>query len=277
MVFENEQDMLTRVIAEVPFVELDCQFVNIEQGCSNTSFQLKSGTERYFIKFFDSDNFVLRDRSALFELQHQIAQLDWAIAPVFLSDDASFQIDRWYQGDNLEQAQLSKKKKIELTAQLLAALHTLEIDCEPLALIDDWQQYAQSIEDLDADSLENQIHSASDIYSKSNENIFCHNDLSFCNVLHSAPVMACDWEYAARGNRFFDIASCMLTNALSNEEKPYFIEHYVRHWKTLKPQHTLTLSECAHLVKQIQPVVELTHSLWFQAQKEHNQTLYRFN
>lgn len=277
MVFETEQGMLARVIAEVPFTEPTCQFVNIEQGCSNTSFQLKNGANRYFIKFFDSDNFVLRDRTALFELQHQIAQLDWAIKPVFLSDDASFQIDQWYQGDNLDQAQISRAKKIELTAHLLATLHTLVIECDHLNLPSDWNQYARSIEHLDQKRFDNETQKAWRLYSESNENIFCHNDLSFCNVLHSAPVMACDWEYAAKGNRFFDIASCILTNALSIEENQCFIEQYMRQWKTLKPNHGLTLNECKHNVEQIKCVVELTHSLWFQAQKEHTQTLYSFN
>lgn len=277
MVFETEQDMLARVLAEVPFAEPDCQFVNIEQGCSNTSFQLKNGSERYFIKFFDSDNFVLRNRHALFELQHQIAQLDWAITPVFLSDDAYFQIDEWYQGDNLEQAQLSQQKKLELAAHLLAALHTLEIDCDKLDLRKDWRQYAHSIEDIEQDQFDADTKIAWALYSQLNENIFCHNDLSFSNVLHSAPVMACDWEYAAKGNRFFDIASCAVSNALSHDQKHYFIEKYMAYWKSLKPHHGLTLKECKDNVAQIHPVVELTHSLWFQAQKVHTQTLYSFS
>lgn len=266
-----ENGLLAKVQSEVPFIDTNCSFINIEQGFSNTSFQLKTPSDRYFIKFFDSDDFVTRNRQYLFDIQAQISQLGLAIRPIYIASDCTFQIDEWYQGDNLDQALLSPHKKLSLVAHLMASLHTLDIICKPLDLKQDWHRYLAHVGHEHSDDLQLKITQHLKTYQESNENIFCHNDMSFANVLDSAPVIACDWEYAALGNRFFDLSGCIINNHLTNEQSDYFLREYVNGWKSLRPDYHLSLADCTGIVKDIEPVTEFTYQLWFEAQRFHQQ------
>lgn len=55
----------------------------------------------------------------------------------------------------------------------------------------------------------------------------CHNDLLLANfILEGDNLRIIDWEYAGRGNRFFDLGNFAAHNELSDAEELLLLEHY---------------------------------------------------
>ncbi len=96
-------------------------------------------------------------------------------------------------------------------ADLLRSIHALPDRSPPLSLKKVTSQYWEAIAHQSLTSLALDPHSASiskDLELLDSESpCFCHNDLTPENIGRSDDqLLAIDWEYAARGNRHFDIA-----------------------------------------------------------------------
>lgn len=187
------------------------------------------------------------------------------------------------------QQQHSQKKKNgqkitdpqELTpqqmAQVLARLHALPVSGHPLNLYARWQHYLEvanitptnalfdkvcelrhhvicseraSYGDVDAENRSNDSVGKSDI-------VICHNDLLKAHVLKATatPPLLIDWEYAAAGNRYFDLASCCLINEFTDAESAQLVNAYADEMG-ICPQRALSQH------KLFADIVEVTNALW---------------
>ena len=90
--------------------------------------------------------------------------------------------------------------------------------------------------------------------------VLCHNDLLSSHVLcrqGDMPVVI-DWEYAAMGNRYFDIASCCMINKLDPSTCQQLLACYA---KLL----SIPLVIARDKLVQHMEIVALTNALWFEA------------
>jgi aminoglycoside phosphotransferase (APT) family kinase protein len=95
-----------------------------------------------------------------------------------------------------------------LRADLLRAIHGLAVDARPLALPDYLDACALQARDP-APALTTTVRAlAEELGAAPGGPVLCHNDLSAANRLwHGDRLLALDWEYAARGNPWYDIAA----------------------------------------------------------------------
>ncbi|TDF39730.1 hypothetical protein EYS14_09500 [Alteromonadaceae bacterium M269] len=238
-----------------------------QQGLSNSAYQLIYEGKLYFLKVLDSNHFIQLARKQLFELQGVLADKSFAPEAIYLDPQERFQIDAWVDGKTLSEATLTTTDKLATLAVTMAAIHTVEVTIPELNLRADWFTYYNKIgTDLDEEIYE-RINRYETRYQATNEKVLCHNDLALAHCHANNPKLAYDWEYAAIGNRFYDLASCIDVNQLDNRDTEFFLDAY---WA--ETQQALSFLSCskAQLKDNVAAMKELvlyTNDLWFEASR----------
>ncbi|WP_394222033.1 phosphotransferase [Alteromonas gracilis] len=221
--------------------------------------QLSDEFSRDFaVKWMGNDDFSGVNRAHQFALQQQLFKLGIAPQPLWLSDDETIWVEQWLE--NTSNPELTPKQ----LATALALIHQLPVTARPLELAARWQHYIKAAA-LDEDSFlfkKAQALRSNVIQSEQNDQdyVLCHNDL-LINHLMLTPnneLKVIDWEYAAMGNRYFDLASCGLINKLSKASSLDLVKHYAS---------VMNIDE-NYAVKNFElhvDIVEVTNDLWFAA------------
>jgi thiamine kinase-like enzyme len=116
-------------------------------------------------------------------------------------------------------------------AAALATIHQLQppFELPSLDLIERLQQYRQQL-DLDQNTLFEVNETIKQIQSQTSTMGLCHNDLNPLNIICQRDKMwILDWEYAANGDIFFDLAGFIVEQQLSSDAEKMFLDAYQRH------------------------------------------------
>lgn len=232
----------------------------IQGGKINYSYFLHSGSDRFFLKTFEFNHFAPSDRQALFFQQQRLAEFGKAAYPHYLSNAHNFQVEVCIDHVSLREANITREIKVQHLARTLWEIH----QCSPVALsIDlpkDWLLYLDIAGQSDNQQLLRKIDHCKQSWIDTHkvDQVLCHNDLSFEHVTFSEPSVVFDWEYAALGNRYFDMAACAKINCLSNSEVELLQACYAQFSEI--PLHTVAMG-----MQQQVPTVELTNELWYLA------------
>lgn len=232
-------------------------------GDINRVFRLADGEQCYAVKWTGDDSFSGINKAGLFALQKNIAAEGLAPMPCWLSDDRRLWVEHWYQSDDLVfGSDGCSESDIRALAFVLSAVHKLSLDAEPLDLPARWQHYIAlaGLADDDPLAMEAAAMVAADTagVEADSDRVLCHNDLSLPHILNRQKPLVVDWEYAAIGNRYFDVASCAHINGLSPEQAAYL---YVAYADLSRLRPVSVLAKC----RQQEAVVALTASLWYAA------------
>ena len=217
----------------------------------------------FAVKWLGDDRFSGIDRTYQFALQKKLCRLGLAPQPIWLSDDETIWVEQW-QSDTTNPSLTP-----QCLAQTLASVHQLQIKAHPLKLAARWQHYID-IAKLNTDSI---------LYQKAgrlrpkvlqseqadNDSVLCHNDLAVNHILirRDNTLTVIDWEYAAMGNRYFDLASCALINKLDSMTSTELVKRYA---DIMRINQQIALAEF-NLHKEI---VSVTNDLWFAALKAND-------
>ena len=215
------------------------------------------------VKWLGDDDFSGVERRHQFALQQQLHEVGIAPQPIWLSDDEKIWVEQWES--HSASAELSSTRRPSHTlAETLARIHSLSITARPLNLVSRWQHYCD-VAKLDTGSelyLKAQALQKSVIKSEQDDEdcVLCHNDLLINHLLVDSnyAVVIIDWEYAAMGNRYFDLASCCLINKLDKSESEELVAHYA---KVMNIDEVVALSK----FKLHTDIVHITNDLWFAA------------
>ncbi|WJG08338.1 phosphotransferase [Aliiglaciecola sp. LCG003] len=237
----------------------------ITGGTVNQSYRLYDGETIYFLKTFELNHIAPTDRQALFYQQAQLADLGRATKPVYLSKAHDFQVELWFEHVSLSKATIDTQQKIICLAKVLFDIHHLPTVATSLDLPKDWLLY------LDAAGRQNlaywmeriELCKADWIDTHKVDQVLCHNDLAMEHIAMAEVPVIFDWEYAALGNRYFDLAACALINRLDHSEILSLQTHYA-HLSGLEPQWVF--EQCQRQF----PIVKLTNDLWYLAAAEVN-------
>ncbi|MCO7224370.1 phosphotransferase [Pleionea sp. CnH1-48] len=227
-------------------------------GEVNHSFVLLSGEQRFFLKLFEQDELLPAGRDAQYELQLRLSKHHLAMEPVYFNHELGCQVESWFDGDNLLKLDAAIEQKIDILAETLAAIHNTDINAQPLPLPEVWQRYIEAAK-LDIDpSLRDRVERAERIFAdtKTSSKVLCHNDLSLQHVGLSSSRMVFDWEYAAMGNRYFDLASCIDVNGFDGSQAQLLLNKYCG-FSGIEEEHALAST------LQQDELVKLTCELWF--------------
>jgi thiamine kinase len=235
----------------------DIHITALQGGAINRSFCVEQGDKRYFLKLFDNATVEKLDRQALFYQQQYLAKEGLAPSPVYLSNNRDFQLDHWISATNLQQSTLTRLEKCELLAHTLSKIHHFDMPLVKLDLEHDWRYYLSLCNRKLTTAEQQEMSVMLNYWQQQSQqlSVVCHNDLAFCHVTESPATVVFDWEYSALSNPFFDLASCISINQLSESEQNVLITTYALNM-------ALAVADVRHKVAKMLPVVVKTNELW---------------
>ncbi|MEW9798193.1 phosphotransferase [Alteromonas sp. CYL-A6] len=224
-------------------------------GTVNSVFKLYDAQQAFAVKWVGEDTFSGIDRFHQFVLQEQLARRGMAPRPVWLSDDGRLWVEVW-----VNTACVPVETDVVYTlASVLAHIHNQPVTARPLNLEARWEHYIE-VAGLDAasalvkqaDQLRPRLRASQ---SSTNDLVLCHNDLSYGHIIDQQHHIVVDWEYSAMGNRFFDLASCVMINDLSERQSERLCFYYAE-------QAGLPLHQVTRALAVQSDIVALTNELW---------------
>ncbi|NMH59555.1 phosphotransferase [Alteromonas ponticola] len=241
-------------------LELDsgAELQQIQGGVINQTFKLTDKARSFAVKWIADDAFSGINRFHQFVLQEQLAHRNIAPMPVWLSDDGRLWVESWCEPKPLS---ANATEQITALANGLSTIHSQPITARPLELFERLKHYLKVAQIPSDDPLAQRTNELSKrLHPGSDDSALtlCHNDLALAHILDSAAPVIVDWEYAAMGNRYFDIASAIVINNLSEDQSDSLCSLYAEAAK-LDHDHVV------HNVNQQVEMVKLTNTLWQRA------------
>ncbi|GAA0857671.1 phosphotransferase [Aliiglaciecola litoralis] len=230
----------------------------VKGGAINRSFRLLANDTQYFLKTFELNHIAPSDRQALFIQQAQLADHQKAAKPIYLSRSHDFQVEEWVEHTSLLNSSLRHPDKITFLARVLWEIHQLPTFALSIDLPKNWMLYLENADDPDDVYWLDRIDKCKPAWIDTHkvDQVLCHNDLAMEHIALTEPAVIFDWEYAALGNRFFDLASCALINKLDEHDTIALQTHYAQ----------LCGLSTEYVFEQCQlqfPIVALTNDLWY--------------
>lgn len=206
----------------------------------------------YFLKVFQTNALQVVSREQQFELQSQVATYGLAPKPIALSDCQRFWIEEWLATS--ESTQANQQINTARLGRALSLIHALKVTAPVLELSAEWQRYLSLAGQATA-PLKARMAAYQHLFDTDNDSCFCHNDLHHSHVSGGHTLTVLDWEYAALGNRYFDLAGCILVNQMTEQQQVELLAAYAKN--TGLDRATVTTRTTAML-----PVVDFTSQLW---------------
>ncbi len=149
-------------------------------------------------------------------------------APVIWADpDKGILVCRYLEGGTWCREDTRSPERLRELALTLKKLHRLSPRgpaFEPAAAA---RLYAQKIGTDRAHQLaRDTAQLAAELYAEPGRLALCHNDLVHGNIIGHGPVRLIDWEYAAVGDPFFDLAVLVQHHDLNMELREKFLQFY---------------------------------------------------
>jgi hypothetical protein len=164
----------------------------------------------------------------VFKLQKYLADIHWAPHPEYFDGGRGLWIEVWC-GDPVLPLPTP-----ETLGQVLAHLHQLSPPSKlpSLDIGARWQHYLSFCCEQKNQPLVDETNKLTGQLSglqKNEDFCLCHNDLSLAHCLGQRQNILIDWEYAALGSRYFDLAACILINQFSPRQQQELIAAYAQH------------------------------------------------
>lgn len=224
----------------------------VRQGLANSVYRVSSHSQSWAVKLLGPATFSAVNYTVVNKIQQQLAVCGLAPVVTAYNPDLRIWIEEWV--DTPEQ----QSTDTEQLAQVLATIHHSDISAPTLALLPCWQHYLEQLPgragrafSVERDKLVPVISQ----FSHYQDFCFCHNDLSFAHLVGASRSKVVDWEYAATGNRYFDMAACVLINELSPQQRSQLCHVYAQ-------QTGKSVSRVEEGVEAFLPVVDFTNRLW---------------
>lgn len=232
----------------------------VESGAINKSYLLENQEKLFFLKTFEMNHYTPVDREALFFMQRRLAEFNKAPRPSYLSYRHDFQVEQWVEHKSLANADMDKQEKIRFLAKTLHEIHQLPVYAITIDLPADWRAYITMADIIPDQELQDKLTRYGEIWRASHQHdqVLCHNDLAMEHISVTEPAVVFDWEYAACGSRYFDIAACAEINKLSEQENLDLQRNYAE-------ISQIPLQDVIDQTTEQIPLVKLTNELWYLA------------
>jgi len=205
-------------------------------GLTNHSYLVASGGEYFVVRINGVDSRALdlqRDIEA--QVLVNVSATDIGLQLVYCDPDQGYLVTRYIEGRQWQRSDSRSPEGIYRLANLLKAIHGFQsinnfLDVGKKAdyywrqLADDCE-LTQSLQSLKP-QIDNYIAQAS---QRNSDPVLCHNDLTIENLLlgNDGKLHALDWEYAAMGDAFFDLAVIVEEHQLNPSEAQHLLQSYL--------------------------------------------------
>jgi thiamine kinase len=225
----NSKADISSLMAEIPALNNASVIGELAGGPVSETWLLKEGGERMVLRIDKpAVDKVGLNRSAELKVLEAVSgagigpPLIWADAESGVLLTGFLEGEVWSESDARNPDQLAK---LAITLRNLHALPATAPLFEPgnAAL-----RYATEIGSEQALSLAEKAHAlANELASKHPQRCLCHNDLVHMNIIDGNPIRLIDWEYAALGEPFFDLAVVVRHHQLDTEIAFDFLQQYL--------------------------------------------------
>lgn len=157
-----------------------------------------------------------------------LAAAGLAPAPLFFDLSEGILVRHYLPGRSWTQEDLANAGQLRRLARLLHELHAVTpvgIAFDPVRAA---RRYARQLQDVDCTEIVQRVEKLAAQLSKLPQSlVLCHNDLVCQNILEGDSLGLIDWEYAAVGDRFFDLAVVLQHHGLGDEMSRIFLTSYL--------------------------------------------------
>lgn len=220
----------------------------LSDGPSNKSYLLELGGQRYVLRLDKPAAASLGlDRENERQVYIALAEAGLAPEPEFFDPAKGILLRRYLPGRSWTQADLLREQNLRVLAAVLSHLHALPPAgkaFEPFAAA---SRYAAELGTGQAERiLEKADRLNSTIEQQLMDAALCHNDLLCQNMLQAddGRLSLIDWEYAAVGDRWFDLAIVVQHHDMDRESTDFLTQAYLG--------RPATAAEQSHLANQCQ-------------------------
>lgn len=234
------------------------------RGVSNDVYKITATSGVYVLKHFRFDHPYGLNRDQEVLVQQLLAEHQ--LAPQVLYYDAAqgLLLQHFVDHPDLAHDKKSLTTKIQRLGEISAHIHRLQVDVPVWSLRTRAQRYCDNLAKFDAERAR-QFYKRLQKQRKlldsfGSHPVFCHNDLAFHHVFLTSPPTVIDWEYAGLGERYFDLANCILVNQLEGHRQQAFIHAYEgASGVSIDAEHLANWFELSQLISQLW--YELHHHL----------------
>ena len=243
-------------------ITANASFMRLPEQTTHDVFLVEDGASCYVVKRFYPESYTQLNRSAVFNAQQKLAEIGIAPKPLWFDAEQGIWVESFVERTYF--AEQSDEKKAETLGKVLGEVHNLVLDENPLPGLDlpqQWTRYLDHVSIYDQQAWQSEVDQGTTDYNEFFDNeprVICHNDLSLSHVLNATSPVVVDWEYAALGNRYFDIASAVFINQISRHCLNNLCNSYAE-------ISGLSTENILLGVKQMKHSVRITHALWYEA------------
>jgi len=178
-------------------------------GPTSDSYLVERDKERFVLRLDTAVAAILGlDRYAEAEILKIISEQGLGPVPEFTDPDRGILITRFIAGRAWNETDLHDSGCMQKLAELLRRLHALEPIGPPFNLHDRIENYARIVGTAKSRDLADDAQCRLRELDKSAaRQCLCHNDLICANIVEGQRLALIDWEYAAIGDPFFDLAT----------------------------------------------------------------------
>lgn len=212
-------------------------------GPTNASYLLALGGRQYVLRLDKPGARELGlNRRNEKQVLAAIAAAGLAPAPLYFDISEGILVRHYLPGRSWTREDLANPGQLRRLARLLHELHGVApvgIAFDPVRAA---RRYARQLGDADSRELVQRLEELADQLSKLPQSlVLCHNDLVCQNILEGETLRLIDWEYAAVGDRFFDLAVVLQHHGLGDEMSRIFLESYLGRNPTVSELKRLSL------------------------------------
>lgn len=182
-------------------------------GLTNLSYLIGTPQKNYVLRINASNSSQLGiDRQVEIQALSRASEIKLAPAIVYYDIGVGFLVTEYIDGRIWNRSDVSSPKNAVRLAKVLKAIHGLEAIEGSFSVKDRISLYKKSVSleiprwkeiDKAVDRIADRV--GADVF----EDCFCHNDLLASNIVETldGDLRVLDWEYAAMGHPFFDLAA----------------------------------------------------------------------
>jgi len=252
------------VIARIPqWNGRDVQTSFLAGGITNQNYKVVVGSEAYVLRISGANTELLGvNRQVEHEANLAAARIGVAPEVIYLIEPEEYLITRFVEGQSITLDEIRQPETIQRIMQALKQIHTLPpIDCQfnAFRFVENCTRIAIENGVTFPDNFDWMMACANQIENALASHLaplrLCHNDLLNANFLIGSQddkLTILDWEYAAMGDPFFDLANFTANHEFSDEQDR---EVLLAYWGKV------TLQNRAHL-KLMQIMSDFREAMW---------------
>ncbi|NNK33217.1 MAG: phosphotransferase family protein [Xanthomonadales bacterium] len=209
----------------------------LSDGPTNASFHIEHGGRAYVLRIDKPEAERLGlDRAREDHLARAAAAAGLASEILYSDPGQGILLREYLPGRSWTGQDLQDPRNLALLAGRLRQLHALEVEARPFEPAEAARRYAEHLGTLEAQRLFEQLERHAAFMGAPIVLAPCHNDLLAQNILEVEPgesgpgesdLFLIDWEYAAPGDPWFDLAIVISHHDLPEDLAAAFIEAYL--------------------------------------------------